>query len=380
MSGYTGTMNAGAITRRETRGIPGHATKGCRMFHRRLPWAVLVTAAAVTTATACSSLNAAGSSRAATGSGQTATTTTMAASSSDFALHALPGGGMSWFYSQINGARSSIDLTMYELQDTTAEKDLASAEAAGVKVRVILDGYEKSANSGAYNYLSGHNVGVVWSWDKYYYTHEKCMVVDGRTADIMTLNLQSQYYSTTRDFAVVDTDASDVSAIVNVFNHDYAHTSVTPGAGADLVWSPTTSQAKLTALINGAKSSIRIYSEEMDDPTVTSDLVSAAKRGVKVQVVGENEDGEYDSEYQQLYDAGVQISYFSSSTGFYIHGKVIMTDYGTSGSKIFIGSQNFSNTSLNDNRELGLIISDSSLETNVNGDFTNDFAKGKRFT
>src|SRR5208282_591589 len=52
------------------------------------------------------------------------------------------------------------------------------------------------------------------------------------------------------------------------------------------------------------------------------------------------------------------ISYYSSSTGFYIHGKVIEADYGTGHAKIFIGSENFSGTSLNDNRELGLIISD----------------------
>jgi cardiolipin synthase A/B len=206
------------------------------------------------------------------------------------------------------------------------------------------------------------------------------MVIDGATADIMTLNLQSQYYSTTRDFGVIDTNASDVSAIVKVFNADYAHKSVTPGAGADLVWSPTTAQADLTGLINNAKHSLQIYSEEMDDTTITSDLVKAAERGVSVQVVGENEDGEYDSEYNQLYKAGVQISYYSSETGFYIHGKVIMADYGDSTAKIFIGSQNFSSTSLTENRELGLIINNSTIESSINSDFKTDFAGGTKWT
>jgi phosphatidylserine/phosphatidylglycerophosphate/cardiolipin synthase-like enzyme len=206
------------------------------------------------------------------------------------------------------------------------------------------------------------------------------MVVDGTTADIMTLNLQSQYYSTTRDFGVVDTNSSDISAITAVFNADSAHKAITPGAGADLVWSPTTAQAKLTGLINNAKTSLQIYSEEMDDPTVTTDLENAAKRGVDVRVVGENEDGEYNSEYSALYKAGVKISYYSSSTGFYIHGKVIMADYNTSAAKIFIGSQNFSNTSLTENRELGLIISNSAIESSINTDFTSDFAGGTQWT
>jgi cardiolipin synthase A/B len=337
------------------------------MFHRRLPTSVIAGAAALL---------------AAAGIGLTASASQAAirpAQSSDYTLYALP-GSMTWFYDQINDAQSSIDLTMYELQDTTAEDDLAAAEARGVDVRVILDEREKSDNQAAYTYLTDHDVSVVWSWSKYYYTHEKCMVVDDATADIMTLNLQSQYYSTTRDFAVVDTNASDVSAIVTVFNADFAHKSVTPGAGADLVWSPTTSQADLTGLINNAKDSLQIYSEEMDDTTITSDLEAAAERGVDVQVVGENEDGEYNSEYSALYKAGVHISYYSSSTGFYIHGKVIMADYGQSTANIFIGSQNFSSTSLTENRELGLIINNSTIESTINSDFTTDYANGTKWT
>ena len=103
------------------------------------------------------------------------------------------------------------------------------------------------------------------------------------------LNHTSEYYSTSRDFAVVDTDANDVAAIVNVFNADYAHDSVTPGAGDDLVWSPTTSQADLLNLIDNAKYSLQIFSEEMDDTAVVDVMCDAAENGVTVQYVGENE-------------------------------------------------------------------------------------------
>lgn len=346
------------------------------MFHRKLPLCLLAVGAAVGSTVALSL--PAGASRAR--ASQTSASQARTAASATYTLETLPDGGMTWFYNQIKDAKTSIDLTMYELQDTTAEDDLGAAAGRGVDVRVILDQKEQSENQSAYNYLTSHGVSVVWSWSKYYYTHEKCMVVDGTTADVMTLNLQSQYYSTTRDFGVVDTNAKDVSAIIKVFNADYAHSAVTPGAGKDLVWSPTTAQAKLTGLINNAKTSLQIYSEEMDDTTITNDLVSAAKRGVKVQVVGENEDGEYDSEYNTLYKAGVQISYYSSSTGFYIHGKVIMADYGTSTAEIFIGSQNFSSTSLTENRELGLIINNTTIESSVNTDFNKDFSGGTRWT
>jgi len=171
-----------------------------------------------------------------------------------------------------------------------------------------------------------------------------------------------------------------VAAITAVFNADFAHRSITPGDGADLVWSPTDSQDKLLGLINGATSSLRIYSEEMGDTTIENALIKAAKRGVDVQVCGENESGEYDSAYAKLARAGIHISYYSSSTGFYIHGKVIEADYGTSHAKVFIGSENFSSTSLNDNRELGLIISSHAVLTAIASTFAADFKNGTHFS
>jgi hypothetical protein len=59
-----------------------------------------------------------------------------------------------------------------------------------------------------------------------------------------------------------------VAAITAVFDADFARRAVSPGGGADLVWSPKDLQDKLLALINGATSSLRIYSEEMGDTTV----------------------------------------------------------------------------------------------------------------
>jgi hypothetical protein len=40
--------------------------------------------------------------------------------------------------------------------------------------------------------------------------------------------------------------------------------------------------------------------------------------------------------------AEIHITYYSSSTGFYIHGKVVEADYGTGHARMFVGSENFS--------------------------------------
>jgi cardiolipin synthase A/B len=289
-----------------------------------------------------------------------------------------PNAGFAPVYNLITHAKNSIDLTMYELSDTTAENDLGAAAKRGVDVRVILDRKEKSSNDKAYDYLHSHDVKVVWSSSKYEYTHQKTLVVDGAEAVIMTANLTTQYYSTSRDFLVTDTSRPDIDAIGAVFDADYAHHSITPGDGQDLVWSPTDSQDKLLALINGAHHSLRIYSEEMGDSTVEKALIAAAKRGVDVQVCGENTDGEYDSDFKKLTEGGVHVSYYSDENGFYIHGKVVEADYGASGAKVFIGSENFSSTSLNRNRELGLITANGTVMSAIAGDFSTDFSHGQK--
>ena len=292
---------------------------------------------------------------------------------SNFSLLTLPDQGENAIYNFVDSATSSIDVTIYELKDTTLENDLVSREKAGVNVRVILDQAQKSYNTGAYNVLTAGGVGVTYSSTAFTYTHQKTITVDNRESYISTGNFDTTYYATSRDFGVFDTDAADVSAIVAVFNADYAKTSITPSDGDDLVWSPTDSQTHLLALINGAQHSLDIEQEEFSDTALVNAIVAAAKRGVTVRVVIEDPSS-YTSELNEVTAAGGKYTGYSSSTGFYIHAKTVIADYGTSTAKAFAGSENFSDNSLNDNRELGLITTDSGvvsgLESAFNGDFT----------
>jgi phosphatidylserine/phosphatidylglycerophosphate/cardiolipin synthase-like enzyme len=66
-------------------------------------------------------------------------------------------------YDFINSATSSLDMTMYELEDTTAVSDLIALRNKGVTVRVVLDRQHKSADNSAYTSLTNAGVGVVRS-------------------------------------------------------------------------------------------------------------------------------------------------------------------------------------------------------------------------
>jgi hypothetical protein len=295
------------------------------------------------------------------------------AATSDYTLQILPDQGETAIYNFINSATSSIDMTMYELRDTTVENDLVAKEAAGVNVRVILDQAEKSVNSTAYSTLQAGGVNVTYSSTAFTYTHQKTVTVDNKESYISTGNLDQEYYSTSRDYGVYDTDANDVAAIVAVFNADFAKTSITPSDGDDLVWSPTDSQSHLLSLINGAQHTLDIEEEEFSDSTLINAIVAAENRGVKVRVVVEDP-SDYSSELSEITAAGGTYVGYSDPNGYYIHAKAIVADYGTSTAKVFLGSENMTANSLNDNRELGLIVNDSSILTGVENAFNADYS------
>jgi cardiolipin synthase A/B len=190
----------------------------------------------------------------------------------------------------------------------------------------------------------------------------------------MSLNLTSRYYSSSRDFAVIENDPKDVSAIQTTFNADFGNQAITPPVGDSLVWSPTVSKADLVNLIGAAKVSLLIENE-LSYSTIITALAKAAKRGVDVTLCM-TDSSDWTANLNTLAKAGVHISTYAADASLYIHAKVIVADNGKSGAKAFVGSENFSEASLTKNRELGLITTSPTILSQLKMTVVNDFAGG----
>lgn len=287
---------------------------------------------------------------------------------------AEPAAGFGAVERAITAARSRIDLTMYELVDRTVETDLATAAAQGVDVRVIVDkNLERRHNQPAYAYLAGHGVHVAWAPSRYAATHQKTLTVDHATSIVMTANLVSADYPTTRDFLVTDTNPADVAAIEATFDADFTGSTVIPATGADLVWSPTNARTSILALIGGATSTVAVENEEMSLPAVTTALESAAHRGVDVTVTM-TASKSWDAAFAQLRAAGVHVAtYPNTSAALYIHAKAIVADAATATARAFVGSENFSAASLTKNRELGVTTTTPAVVNALDATVTADY-------
>lgn len=347
-----------------------------------LPLALLITALsgcqAISTSSTATSPSPAGTALPGTPTPATPVSTTASATAPEAEPDSLlvePSAGVTAIYRAIEASRSSIDLVMYELEDQEAERLLVEAAGRGVEVRVILDqSYVKSENQSAYSYLSGRGVAVHWSSTRVDITHQKTLVVDGRTAYIMTGNLTPEYYASTRDFTVVDGDDADIAAIQQTFDADFDDAPISPGSGDDLVWSPRSSDA-LVGIIDSAHTQLLVENEEMSDADIVSALVAAARRGVDVEVCM-TYSSEWAGEFSELSEAGVKVRTYAPNASLYIHAKVILADPGAPAETLFIGSENFSYTSLAENRELGIVLHSPSLVAQIAPVLQGDFARG----
>ena len=330
-------------------------------------------------------------------------------------------------YTLINKAQNSIDMTMYKFEDTTFLSDLVTACTNGVKVRVLLDGGTdtKSINTPAYTQLntSGPNCSAVFSNTAFQATHQKTITVDSTTTAmvtaIMTLNLQPQYYSTSRDFALVENDSADIAAIEATFEADYK--AGTPyqgtqgasdfanqgGAGDDLIWSPTTATSTpliprtaandMLNIIKGATKTLLIENADMSPSGDKSseDIVTALENAchpppntvppVTVNIVMSEDSttpplSPYVSNWLALEVAGCGLHvYADTTTGKYIHANAVVADYGLSTQNAYVGSIKYSDASMLDSRELGLYVTDPAAVALLNTTMSSDYAGGVVF-
>ena len=330
-------------------------------------------------ALACTALVGCGDS-ASFATGSSASTSFLAMDASAPSLLVMPDMGVSPILSAIQGAQKSIQLTMYMFTDydTTGQlvQALIARAQAGVDVRVLIDPHpyvgpsHSDPSAAAVQALEQGGVKVEDSSPDFRYTHEKAMVIDGKTAYIMTCNFTNAAFSSNREYAVVDHDPTDVAEVSNIFRADWNRQDYTP-SDPNLVVSPTNSHQQLLDLIDSARHSIVVQCEVIGDQRIADALGARAQDGVDIKVMlsrlGSKTD---DRESQQLADEGITQVEFNRHIK--MHAKAIVVD----GQRAYIGSENLSTNSLDHNRELGLITQDRSLVSHLmsvqNEDWNND--------
>ena len=260
---------------------------------------------------------------------------------------------------------------MYLLTDAGAIAAVTERAAAGCDVRVILEPapyQQEGANQTAYDQLVAAGVDVRWSLPRFTYTHAKAFTVDHRQLAILTLNLTGAGLAGNREYAALDDDAIDVAAAEAIFTADAlgAATAAPPGR---LISSPESSRPALLALLGGAQASLALETEELTDTSVINALLDARARGVAVTLAWPGPAGGAGAPFTTLAAAGATVRAVVAPA---IHGKVVVADDRT----LYLGSVNLTPTSLDDNRELGLLLAQPQIAAEVGEIVAADAAGG----
>ena len=262
-----------------------------------------------------------------------------------------PGDGRRPILDEIEAATTSIDLEIYIVSDDEILAALEAAQARGVAVRVLLEEHPYGGGGGQqgiFNRLVARGIDARWSNPVFRFSHIKMMVIDQELVIIMNQNLTTSSFTGNRELGVITTSPDAVQAASAIFEADWTQQAEPPPG--PLIVSPTNARESLRSLIDSAQTSVDVYAEVLRDPDLLHALEAAAQRGVTVRVII-SPSASFDVERASLADAGVQVRLLRS---LYVHAKMILVD----DQRAFVGSQNISTTSLDQNRELGIIVSD----------------------
>jgi len=248
-------------------------------------------------------------------------------------------------------AHTAIDLAMYGFTDPELMQALIQAKEQGKKVRILLQHYpyrSLNENQLAIQRFTDSHVDLTFAPGSFYLLHQKTLLLDQREVLVLSFNFTRAAFKNERNFGLLLRDPEQVQEIQRVFNADWENKKTVPQLET-LVWSPDNSREKIINLINSSQSEVKVYAQGLTDYQVLGALSAAAHRGVKVQVLTSGlRPGK---KWDYLQNAGVVLA---EDKRLIIHAKVIVVDK----KQALLGSINFTAPSLDNNRELSILLTD----------------------
>lgn len=274
-------------------------------------------------------------------------------------LIVLPDDSAKPIIDAINRAKKSLRVKMFLFSDPALLKSVIAAKKRGVDVRIMLNPARRdgeSENEASRKILRAQGVDVIDTNPAFSLTHEKSMVVDGKTAFVKSLNWKTKNLTSTRDYAVVTSRPEEVAEIIECFEADWHRKKFKPGKGSSLIWCTGNGRERIAQFIDEVNHTLFVQNERYQDAVIIEHLVRAAMRGVKIHVMArppsklkKDKLTEAVGGLRILQDVGIKIHKLKHLK---LHGKMLLAD----GERAIIGSINLAPGSFDSRRELAIEV------------------------
>lgn len=269
---------------------------------------------------------------------------------------------------RINGTTEHLDVMIYELTLDDFINPIIAAKNRGVDVRVVID-KDNPKNATTWTTLVNAGVNVKDAPPSYSYYHVKTLVFDRKEAFVMSANLMWAHFQITRNYGVLDSDPADVADLLKIIDADFDGTSPDL-ACTRLVVSPVNSRQRLLEMISKAQTSLFVEAMEMKDTDVRNAIKAKKAAGLDVRALVPDPAWISASTQDAMWyaSAGVPVKYFKQ---YDLHAKLIIAD-----NIAMIGSENYTYTSLNQNREIGMLVTEQTPMAAAKAQFEADWNVG----
>ncbi len=234
----------------------------------------------------------------------------------------------------IREARTRITLSLFRCNDSHIFEALTAATSRGVAVEVLVTSRAKG----------GHKkIGKLWRaleqtgatlkayTDPVVKYHAKYLVADEGPAIVASLNLTKKCFKKTCDAVVVTHDPAVVSGLRRLWAADCGGQPLPEDVSDRLIVGPERARRQFTALVERARTSIRLIDAKLSDPDLVSLLNARRASGLTVEVFSGKRLGDLKS-----------------------HGKIMLVDE----SLVVVGSLALAALSLDFRREVAIVVTE----------------------
>ena len=282
----------------------------------------------------------------------------------NLSLIVQPGDSFFPIVDAIDGATTSIKMTIFRMNDPIVLEAMTYAVSRGVKVQALVAPNSKGwtkRNKKLSEELSkvGIEVAVPRARkEKIKRYHYKMMTIDNQVSLILTFNPTQKNLHYARDFGLLIKDQEIATELGRLFDADWAGEIFKP-KDLPLLISPNNSRQKMLELLGSAERTIRILDAKVEDQQAIGLLLRKASLGCSIKIISED----------TSYDEVVPNYHVRKLARYKLHAKCIVVD----GSRFFIGSQNLRPVSLDRRREVGVIVEDDGMARKIERVFDEDW-------
>lgn len=268
---------------------------------------------------------------------------------------------------KINNAKNKIYLEIYMLTETRILDAIKNASKKNIDIKIIIEKNPYKANNinnKAYNFLVKNNIDVIWSNpNNYSLNHSKLLIIDDE-AVISTWNFTYSSFKKNREFFIFTKDKQILNDLNNIFLNDYNYTKKI-NYNDNLIISPDYSREKIEYLITNANKNIDLYFPYINDEKIENLLINRAKNWVKINFITDK-NIEENTSFNNLKNSWINFKKLNKNK---LHAKSILID----DKYLYIWSINFSDYSLDKNREIGILLNNEDIIQKFKKIFNTDF-------